>query len=473
MSSPARWRLRARLTSETIRRDQPTVPVTDATRSHDSFPLTDEDRAILAKESPTIAGHTCKVLLLGSSLDLRALRASVSRRLVATPTLTRRLGGSPSAPRWVPDDAFSIEEHIVQSPHRAPLSEEELKATVASLFAERLDRQRPLWRIDIVGPLWDGGTALVWRVHHALADGATWTKFAAALLWDLEKGPSPRPGALARVAAAAEDSQRRHRRSLVGVLRREFGRAPGLSPFDGRIGSHRRVSFASASLPHLRAAAKAIDRAATVNDAVLACVAGGLRRWLGLHDRSVGVRCKVPVSLHRVGDEVANRDSFFYVDLPVTDPDPAGRLRAIRQETAVRKRRHDAEEVDRLLRALGHTSPHLRTMCERLLFDPRRFAINVSTVRGPSEPVSVLGEPVRRVYAIADIAERHAVRVTAFSLADQLNFGFCADADLIHDLDRLAAAVAAEADELTGAAGSPSAAAQESGRLGRPPPRRS
>jgi len=435
--------------------------VADVDLEQAGLPLTVEDRAILAKESATVVGHIGKIVLVSSTLDTAALRKSVSTRLTATPSLTRKLGGSPSAPCWVPDDEFAIDEHIVEWRYSTPLAEEELAETVAELFAERLDRRRPLWRMDVIHPLWNGGSAILWRVSHALADGATWVKFAAALLWDVGGDhASPPEATVARAAAAAEASHHRHRRDLAGLVRREFGRVHGRSPFDGRIGSRRAVSFASTSLPELRAAAKGVDRAATVNDAVLASVAGGLRTWLGLHDRAVGpLRCKVPVSLHHAGDDLANRDSFFYVNLPLGDPDPRERLRTIRRETSVRKRSHDAEEMDRLLETLGRI-PHLRTMCEQLLFDPRRFAINISTVRGPAYAVSVLGAPVSALFAIADVAERHALRVAAISLDDQIHFGFCADPHLIEDLSTLARAVATQATELSRASAGKSAAAR-------------
>jgi len=379
--------------------------VVDAELGPDAVALSAEDRAILAKESSTVVGHTCKIIRLASSLDIARLRASVSRRIAATPALTWRLGGPAEAPCWVRDEGFAVDPHIVDVRHPAPLTELELQAAVASLFVERLDRGRPLWRIDVLHPLWDGGTALVWRIHHALADGQTCARLASALLWDLPADPAAGQATLRRAAADAERSRQRHRRNLVGVLAREMHRAHGRSPFDGRIGGRRQVAFCSTSLPELHAATKAADPAATVNDAVLACVTGALRRWFGLHERSLAeLRCKVPVSLHRPDQEVANRDSFFYVDLPISDPDPVSRLRAIRRETGLRKRDHDAEELDRTLERLGRASSHLRTACERFLFDPRGFAVNVSTVRGPSRAVSVLGVPVRRLYPLADIA---------------------------------------------------------------------
>lgn len=415
----------------------------------EGVPLTPEDLAILAKESSTVVGHVGKVIVVGPTLSIDELRASLESRITGLPSLTRRLGGPPGAPAWVPDPAFHLEDHVVDATSSSPLTTADLNHQIAELFAQRLDRSRPLWRIDVLGPLEDGSRVLVWRVHHALADGQTVVRFAAALLWDVASGPTPPASSVGRATATAELHHRRHRQNLAGFLQREFRRERGGSPFDGQIGAKRSVAFATVRLEPLRQGARALA-GATVNDAVLACVTGGLRRWLmadgdaPLHE----LRVKVPVSMHDATDTLGNRDSFFYLGLPLGEPDPARRLRLIREESALRKTNHDAQEMDRALAALSKVSPRLRQVCDRFQMDPREFALNVSNVPGPHVPVSVVGQPVQAIHDLADIAERHALRVAAVSYGDQLNFGLCADAVLIEDLPGLAGAIQAEADDL-------------------------
>src|SRR5690242_12454927 len=153
----------------------------------DAIPLDAEDRAILELECRTVAGHTCKVVRLApgatASLDLARLRARLAERIELAPALTRKLGGSAQQPAWVQDDAFDIGEHVVAAPVPRPLDRPALLALVAQLFEQRLDRSRPLWRIDMA-PLADGGSALIWRIHHALADGTASVRYAQTLLWD-------------------------------------------------------------------------------------------------------------------------------------------------------------------------------------------------------------------------------------------------------------------------------------------------
>ena len=411
--------------------------------------LTDEDRAILALEGDTIAGHTCKVVVLGEGPPgLDAIRERVGDRIEGAPALTRKLGGSADAPAWVRDESFDLDRHVGPRTPVVPVPRESLPEVVAELFERHLDRDLPLWRMDLV-ELEDGEVALVWRIHHALADGTAAMRFSRQLLWDPLPGDAQPPPS--RAAGSADDERRRAH--LAGFIEREFARSRDASPFDGTIGRRRRIAFASVPLGSLHDAAKALG-GATLNDAVLAGVAGGLRRWVEDHHGSLGsLRVKVPVSLHHEGDDAGNRDSFFSLALPLNEPDPVERLRAVQAATAVRKADHDADEMDALLRELSRASPHLESLCERLQASPRRFALNVSNVPGPRTPVTVLGASVRPLHSIAEIGEHHALRVSVVSLADELHFGFCADPAIVDGLETFARGVEIDSAALVAAAG--------------------
>jgi diacylglycerol O-acyltransferase / wax synthase len=415
--------------------------------------LTAEDRAILELESGAVVGHTCKVVMLGApAAGVEALRGSVARRIEAAPALMWRLSGPADRPVWEDDDRFDIAAHVVAAEPAG--SAGELRERVARLFSERLDRDRPLWRIDVV-PLAGqasalGDAAVVWRIHHALADGTTAMRFADTVLWDAadplrgEPHPAHRP--------ATDADQGRRRAGLAAFLRHEVALGVGRSPFDAHIGSGREIAFAGTPLRPLHDAAKRIC-GATVNDAVLATVAGSLRGWLQHHHgRLSGLRVKVPVSLHH-GDDEGNRDSFFTLELPLGEPDPVVRLRAISGATAERKEDHDAETLDRLMQELGRASPALERFGRKLEASPRAFALNVSNVPGPRGRLSVVGAPVEAVYSIAEIGERHALRIAVVSACGDLGFGFCSDPAIVHDLDRLARGVESEVAALMDAAG--------------------
>ncbi len=463
-------------------------------------PLSREDLSILALEDETVAGHTCKVIVLDGPLAVDALRASIAARLHRAPRLSLRLGEIDGAPWWVPDAQVDVTAHVVEaSPGRA-LDEAGFRATVAAIFAQHLDRSRPLWRIDVIPRLAGGGSALIWRIHHALADGMTAMGMAGAVLWDEEPAAGP-PAGGARARARAAGATRHPARRRLATLRAAAREVPQpwlRSPFDGHIDARRAVAFTTARLDELHRVAAATG-GATVNDAVLTVVAGGLRRWIEAHHGRLGaVRVKVPVSLHapppsgpppsgpppsgaapsgaapsgaapsgpavpgavsdgaapsgsaasgQDGSQPGNRDSFFCLDLPLGSADPLERLDAIRQATLVRKQAHDAQHLDAIMQRLAHT-PRLSHFAQHVLAHPRSFALNVSNVPGPRRPVRVLGIPVRSLYSLAEIGEHHALRVAVVSLAGTLNLGLVADPTLLADVDLLAADMQAEAAAL-------------------------
>ncbi len=398
-------------------------------------PLTEEDREILALECATVVGHTCHVVVLGPDpVGAEAVRMRIGERLGAAPELHYRLGGTAERPEWEPVEVVDLSAHVVE-PVAEPLDEAGLRVLVADRFAEHLDRTRPLWAIDVVR-LAGGGTALVWRVHHALADGTTVVRLLRTVLCDVEQdaaGPA-RPPAPSRSAIAADHARRRAH--LAGFVRREFAVQTHRSPFAGPIGTRRTVAFADTSLPELHDAARSVG--GTLNDAVLAVLGGALRRWLEHHGGAMReLRVRVPVSLHHEGADVLNRDSYFSLALPLHVADPVERLRTVHRETTARKDGRDAERMDVLVHELPTVSASLRRLVAAVQASSREFAVCVSNVPGPREPVSVLGRPVRSVRPVAEIGTRHALRVCAMSSTDSLAFGMCADPTIVEDVDRL------------------------------------
>ena len=311
--------------------------------------LSTEDVQVLKREGGAIRGHTCKVIVLDRSggrplSTLDGLRQHISARLDAAPRLRQRLVATP------------------------------LKvANIAGLMTEKLDRDHPLWHLTLVEHLEGGRSALVWRIHHCLADGTTSIRLGSAVLWSEDPDPAspppsswrprPGPGTLALLALGALDrvqtiraSVRRSRRRRASVLssgavKRELARSAAVTSLAQRVGTARAVGFARAPLEDCRRAGKAIDPSVTINDVVLAVIAGGIGAWLehtaGPAD---GIRVKIPVSLHGGGadDGAANRDSYFFVNLPVAETDPAKRVLLINRETRERKLGRDAETLYRL-----------------------------------------------------------------------------------------------------------------------------
>ncbi len=341
---------------------------------------------------------------------------------------------------------------------RERLDEAEVWRVAGEVMSERLDHARPLWTFDLIGPMADGGEVIAARIHHAMADGISCLRLLSGLLWTEDEGEGKPPG---RRAAPAGPSPRRSRiaeaRRLPGALGRELGARGSRSPFDQPIGAARALGFVTAPLADLRRIAAARPEHVTVNDVLLAVVAGGLREWLGASRRLPHLRAQIPVSLHHrdEGDEGAglgNRDSFLNVDLPLAEPDPLRRLDLINAETARRKRLGDADELYDFFHAVSRFR-HLDRGLERLAGGPREFSLSISNVPGPAGAVSVLGRRVSSLRTVAEPAARHALRISAISCHGEVEIGLCTDPEALPEVAELAAAMADSLAELEAAAG--------------------
>jgi hypothetical protein len=416
--------------------------------------LSQDDAQILRLESPVIKGHTGKVLLVapasdGRPLSVERLREQVGERMTAFPKLSQRVEEPRlglGRPAWVAAPEVDLGWHVAEPDHADPLSDEELRRAVGELLSERLDHTRPLWRVDAL-PLTGERVALVVRIHHAMADGVSAIRLLSGLLWDTDAEAQPHP---APPAPAPDAREARILVRLPTALWREL--RPGTdSDLDRHIGPAREVAWTSFPLERLKRIEHGAADGVTVNDVVLAVVAGGLRRWMADGEGSPhDLRVQCPVCLHareEASGQLGNRDSFMNLDLPISEPDPAARLRLINTETRERKLDHDADALYAFFHALGRFRPLYRGVT-RLTSGPREFALSISNVPGPRQRPLVLGHAVEQFSSFAEPADRHALRVSVISLGGELAFGLCSDPEAISDLDGLRGALADSIAEL-------------------------
>jgi diacylglycerol O-acyltransferase len=420
--------------------------------------LSEDDARILAVESAAITGHTLKLVILepgAGPLDLDALRTEVARRLPSQPRATQRVDTSGDQARWVEAADFDISNHIRRHPALECVSREDLWRVVSGLMSEHLDRAGPLWTFDVIGPLGDGREAIAARIHHALADGIAGVRFLNAVLFDPHAEPPNRASGQAGVRAGAKHSLLDDAWRLPAAFFRELGHPGTASPFDRPICVARELAFTVAPLAELKGIGASRPARATVNDVLLAIIAGGLRVWLGA-EGSVKrhLRAQVPVSLHHRDEgasDLGNRDSFMNIDLPLGEPDPLVRLDLISAETSERKRLDDAGEMYELFHALGRMG-HIGDAAQRLADSAREFSVSISNVPGPRHPVAVAGRRVQHLFSSSEPAAHHALRISAISCAGDIGIGLCTDPHALPDIARLADAIQSAHAELLNAA---------------------
>ena len=227
---------------------------------------------------------------------------------------------------------------------------------------------------------------------------------------------------------------------------------------DGAIGPHRRWVVARTTLDEIRAIKQA--QGATVNDVVLAAIAGGFRdlvRARGEAPEDVELRTLVPVSMRTESarGELDNRVSAIFFDLPVSIEDPLERLHAVRQRMNVLKQSHEAEAGQALTSLLGLVPSPLTASATRLairLFErvPQRTMNTVTTnVPGPPAPLYAAGREMLEYLPFVPLGAGIRIGVAILSYNGRISFGITGDYDTAPDIDILATGIEDAINDLT------------------------
>src|SRR5919107_1833806 len=328
------------------------------------------DTSFLHLEDQGAHMHVAAVMIFGGDPPpYEEFVDAIVSRLHLVPRYRQRLAEVPygqGRPRWVDDPHFNPRYHIRHAALPQPGSADELKKLAARSFGQRLDRSKPLWEIQLVEGLEHEGFAIISKTHHALVDGVSGVDIVS-ILFDVSPDPAPvapepapwfpaptptRTELLAEalierstVPAEAVRGLRALTRAPRQVASRMLGDLGGLAsmaltglspaprtPFNVRIGPHRRYAWIDADLPTFKAIKSAME--GTVNDAVLTVVTLGLGRWLrerGEDTDGLVLRAMVPVSVRADAERGAlgNRVATMWAPLPVGVDDPAECFREI------------------------------------------------------------------------------------------------------------------------------------------------
>src|SRR5215210_6932820 len=456
--------------------------------------LTAVDASFLAQEVENAHMHVGAVLIFeGPPPDYDDFCTQIRSRLHLVPRYRQKLAFPPletGRPLWVDDQNFNLQYHVRHTALPSPGSEEQLRALAARVHSQRLDRSKPLWETWLVQGLEDNRFALISKTHHALVDGVSGVDLAT-VLFDLEPVPKsaphegepwvpkPEPSA-AQLAArgikgliktplelsgkalgAAAHPQRSievAREAIEGVGEVAWaGLNPAPeTPLNVPIGPHRRFVFVRNELADFKLVKDAFG--GTVNDVVLAVVAGGLRRWLrsrGVRTEGLELRALVPVSI-RGSDEhgrLGNRLAAMRGPLPVYVEDPVARLRVVTQAMNGLKDSKQAIGAEVLAGVQSFAPPTVLAQASRINFSTRLFNLIVTNVPGPQFPLYLLGRELQDLFPIAFLPRNHALAVAIMSYNGGIDFGLLGDYDAMGDLDAFGAYLQESLEELKAAAG--------------------
>ena len=459
--------------------------------------LTSFDTSFLANEKSN--GHMAIGAVLvceGAPPSHEEFLASIRSRLHLLPRLRQRLAYPPlglGRPFWVDHPEFDIHEHVRRAKVPAPGGEEQFRAVVAEAFAPPLDRARPLWELCLVEGMEGERFAIVYKTHHAMADGISAVDIGV-LLFDVEPSTEPVPE-----AAPWEPRPSPSRWSLAGRAVTGFGQTlvRGVRWLAAAFRHPRRASRrASDGLAGLWEVTWALTKPApkvplnvdlspdrcfygtrcdlaefkriknalggTVNDVTLAVTAGALRSWMlerGLETDGIELQALVPVSIRTEDQhgELGNKLTAMRGPLPVGIADPVERLRfvsAAMDDLKASKQPLGAEAIWGLNDWFREFAPPLLLgPTAAINFSTRLFNLLVTNFPGPQVPFYVRGRELVEVYPVGFLARRHALAIAIISYNGAIGFGLLGDRDSMADIDRIGHHIEAAEAELRDAAG--------------------
>ena len=440
------------------------------------------DVSFLYFEEPTTPMHVGSVAIFQApeeGFDYERLVQLIKDRIAFVPRYRQRVRWVPGRianPVWVDDEHFDITYHVRRSALPRPGNDEQLFELVARVQSRRLDRNRPLWEMYLVEGLSDDRFAIITKTHHAVVDGVGAVDIGQVILDTTPEGrdtpqdtwrPAPEPSWAELVAGAVGETVRRPTavvetvrsglsdvRSVAGrvlgaaggvlAMARTAARSAPETPLNAVIGEQRRYAAASSDLDDYRRIRKA--HGGTVNDVVLAVVAGALRAWLLTRGESVSsftsVRAMVPVSIRGGTPDAAlgNQVAAYLVDLPVGEPSAVMRLHQVSYRMKAHKETGQAVGAEALAGLAGFAPPTLHSLGARVAsgLSKRWFNLVVTNVPGPQQPLYAGGARMLSAFPVVPLAKGQAVSIGLTSYDGGVYYGLNADRDAMPDVGVLA-----------------------------------
>jgi WS/DGAT/MGAT family acyltransferase len=460
--------------------------------------LSAQDNSFLLMERDNVYMHVAATSiyergpLVGEdgSFDIAAYRRAVEGFIHLIPRYREKLKWIPyaAAPVWIDDRHFNLDYHIRHSALPRPGTEAQLKKLAGRIMSQTLDRERPLWEFWIVEGLEGGRFAVISKVHHCMIDGSAGADLATVLMsltpeYDLPEihpfvpRPPPTngellrdelyrvlglPGTIARTlydfgkhADSIRDEVYKRASALVELFGYAFSGASD-TPINGSLGPHRTFDWLGMPLADVKAVRRHFD--CTVNDLVLATVAGAVRSYLirrRVDPNEIDFRVSAPVSVRRDEDKgkMGNHVSSWIVRLPINEKDPVRRLEAINRITDKLKRSEQALGVQMLMAAAEWAPAQLMSLGSQATSGPINMI--VTNVPGPQIPLYTLGSQLVDMFPQVPLLENTGLGVALFSYNGRMCWGFNADPGLVPDLSEFVRMVRNSFEQLAEVAGVP------------------
>ena len=443
------------------------------------------DTAWLRMDSPGNLMMIVGVYEYEGHLDYARLREIVEERFCAHHRFRSKVVQDATGYYWEEDDDFDLDLHVVRTALPGKGTIEDLKRFAGRMASTALDPSRPLWQFQLVDN-YNGGQAMVVRIHHCIADGIALIGVLLAMtsqdpVEDQVEAPVPtapargptsdweallRPltdvtvkaigttGDVASRVLHAYSAMLNDPESL-GEAAGEYARiaaqvakdAAAIALMDNDsvtslkgLPSGSKVVAWNDSLPldDVKAVSKALG--CSINDVLLASVAGAIRAYLVERGEDVAgceVRAMVPVNLRdpKKWRDLGNKFGLVPLLLPVGIENPISRVFEVQRRMTELKSSYQAVLAMALLGVVGLAPRALQK--QTLDFLARKATTVMTNVPGPQEPLYFAGAKIRRMMFWVPQSGDIGVGVSILSYAGEVQFGLITDKKLCAEPQRI------------------------------------
>ncbi len=428
------------------------------------------DTAWLRMERATNPMMITGVLMFAEPMSLERLRQVVEKRFLDYSRFRQKAVDTAAGAYWQDDEHFDLDWHVQLAALPGRGDKESLERFVSQLASSPLDKSRPLWQFHLVEK-YEGGSALVARIHHSYADGIALVQVLLSLT-DTKREPDKdsdlakawlkqdgadvarRVGAMERYTKLGgkviEKGMEMYRDpTLAAMLAKEGGEIarellyalalPDDPPsmLRSKLGVSKRVAWAPPlDLEEVKAVGRACD--CTVNDVLMAAAAGALRDYMlerGDDIDGMTLRATVPVNLRPLehARKLGNHFGLVFLDLPVGEGNPIRRLEHVAECMNQLKNSRQAIVAFGLLAALGMAPAAVQGVALELF--SRKASAVATNVPGPQQPLYLAGCTLREMMFWVPQTGSIGVGISILSYNGRVHFGLIADAKLIPDPD--------------------------------------